>query len=255
MRGLKGKIAAVTGGASGIGEAVARRLTEEGAAVAILDRNLQGAERVAESLRCGGVKAIAVGVDVGNETEVEAAFEKVVKEYGCLDILVSNAGRYIAERDTKIEALDLATWDEVNRANYTGMFLACKHGIRTIKATAKKGSVVCTGSPTGMLGVTPTSTAYSSSKGGVHGLMRIMAVDYALDGIRVNAVVPGFTITPIVKELAADPEWLAFTTRSIPMRRGAQPEEIAAAIAFVASDDASYMTGSFVIVDGGLTAV
>ena len=135
------------------------------------------------------------------------------------------------------------------------MYLACKHGIRAIKATSKTGAVVLTGSPTGSFGVTPTSTAYSSSKGGVHGLMRILAVDYAPDGIRVNVVMPGFTLTPIVKDLAADPVWLEWNVKNIPMKRGAQPEEIGAAIAFVASDDASYMTGSFVVVDGGLTSV
>ena len=115
--------------------------------------------------------------------------------------------------------------------------------------------MVLTGSPTGMSGCTPGSIAYSSSKGGVHGLSRVMAVDYASDGIRVNVVVPGFTLTPIVRELVADPEGLRVAGQPIPLKRGAEPDEIAGAIAFLASDDASYMTGSFMFVDGGLTAV
>ncbi len=255
MRGLKGKVAAITGAGSGIGEAAARRLAEEGSAVAILDWNEGAAKRVAELIRKTGAKAIAVPVNVGDEAQVEAAFKTVLGEFGQLDIVVSNAGIYIADRDSKIENLDISAWEDINRVNFTGMYLACKHGIRAIKATSKTGAVVLTGSPTGSFGVTPTSTAYSSSKGGVHGLMRIMAVDYAPDGIRVNVVMPGFTLTPIVKDLAADPVWLEWNVKNIPMKRGAQPEEIGAAIAFVASDDASYMTGSFVVVDGGLTSV
>lgn len=255
MRGLKGKVAVVTGGGSGIGEAAARRFAEEGCKVAIFERNSEAGNRVAESIRKSGATAIAVTTDVGSEPQVETAYKATIKEFGQVNIVASNAGQYDAARDRKADELELAAWEDTNRSNYTGMFLVCKHGIRAIKATAQKGALVLTGSPTGLVGCTPTLTAYSSSKGGVHGLMRIMAADYALEGIRVNSVIPGFTITPIVKELAADPEWLAFTTRSIPLKRGAQPEEIAAAIVFVASDDASYMTGSFVVVDGGLTAI
>lgn len=255
MRGLKGKVAVVTGGGSGIGEAAARRFAEEGCRVAILERNADAGAAVAESIRKTGASAIAIATDVSSEPQVEAGYRAVLKEYGRVDIVASNAGLYDAVRDKKLEDLELAAWEDTNRVNYTGMYLVCRHGIRAIKATSKKGALVLTGSPTGMVGCTPTLTAYSASKGGVHGLMRVIAADYALDGIRVNSVIPGFTITPIVKELAADPEWLAFTTRAIPMKRGAQPEEIAAAIVFVASDDASYMTGSFIIVDGGLTAI
>ncbi len=255
MRGLKGKVAVVSGGGSGIGEAAARRFAEEGCKVAILERNGEAGQRVADAIRATGASAMAVTTDVGSETQVEAAYRAAIREFGQVDIVASNAGLYDAARDKKVDELELAAWDDTNRSNYTGMFLVCKHGVRAIKATAKTGAIVLTGSPTGLVGCTPTLTAYSASKGGVHALMRIMAADYALEGIRVNSVIPGFTITPIVKELAADPEWLAFTTRAIPLKRGAQPEEIAAAIVFVASDDASYMTGSFVVVDGGLTAI
>jgi NAD(P)-dependent dehydrogenase (short-subunit alcohol dehydrogenase family) len=255
LRGLKGKIAAVTGGGSGIGRGGAIRLGEEGCSVAVLDWNEQSAIAVADEIKKAGGKAIAVKVDVSNEAEVEAAFAKVVKEFGRLDILVSNAGIFTAERDGKVGDLPKAVWDEVVGVNLTGMFLTCKHGVNTIRKTAGKGAVVITGSPTGMYGVTPQSTAYSSSKGGVHGLARLMAIDYAPEGIRVNVVVLGFTLSPIVAELVADPKVLEPLVASIPLKRGAQPEELSGAIAFLASDDASYMTGSLMMVDGGMTAL
>ncbi len=255
MRGLKGKIAAVTGAGSGIGRAAALRLGEEGCLLAILDVNAASAEATAADIRTAGGQAIAITVDVSKEAEVEAAFGKVLEAYRRLDILVSNAGIFSATRDGKVHQLEQPVWDEIVGVNLTGMFLACKHGVEAIRATAKQGAVVITGSPTGILGVTPASIAYSSSKGGVHGMARVMAVDYAPEGIRVNVVVPGFTLSPIVAELVADPAVLEPLVRSIPLKRGAQPEELSGAIAFLASDDASYMTGSLMFVDGGLTAV
>ena len=255
MRGLSGKIAAVTGGGSGIGQAAALRLGEEGCKVAIIDRNAAAAEATAARIRDAGGTATAITADVGIETEIAAAFATVVATYGRLDILVANAGIFSATRDGQVHGLDKAVWDEIVGVNLTGMFLSCKHGVAAIRATAGTGAVVITGSPTGILGCTPGSIAYSSSKGGVHGLARVMAADYALDGIRVNVVVPGFTLSPIVHELVADPVVLATMVQSIPLRRGAQPAELAGAIAFLASDDASYMTGSLMFVDGGLSAV
>jgi NAD(P)-dependent dehydrogenase (short-subunit alcohol dehydrogenase family) len=254
MRGLKGKVVAVTGAGSGIGQAAAKRLGEEGCKVAVLDWNAAAGEASAAEIRQEGGEAVAIKVDVSQEPEVEAAFRQVVERFGRLDVLVSNAGIFSGERDGKVDGLPKSVWDEIVGVNLTGMYLSCKHGVAAIKATAKKGAVVLTGSPTGISGCTPASVAYSSSKGGVHGLSRVMAIDYALEGIRVNVVVPGFTLTPIVRELVADPKVLEWNVQNIPLKRGAQPEEIAGAIAFLASDDASYMTGSFMFVDGGLTA-
>lgn len=255
MRGLSGRIAAVTGGGSGIGQAGALRLGEEGCKVAVIDRNAAAAEATALRIREAGGAAAAIVADVAVETEIAAAFEAIVAMHGRLDILVANAGIFSAERDGRVHGLDKAVWDEIVGVNLTGMFLTCKHGVAAIRATARTGTVVITGSPTGILGCTPGSVAYSSSKGGVHGLARVMAVDYAQEGIRVNVVVPGFTLSPIVRELVADPAVLEPLLRAIPLHRGAQPEELAGAIAFLASDDASYMTGSLMFVDGGLTAV
>jgi NAD(P)-dependent dehydrogenase (short-subunit alcohol dehydrogenase family) len=255
MRGLKGKVAAVTGGGSGIGQAAAIRLAEEGCPVAILDRNKKGADATAKAARKAGVEAVAIEADVGSEDEVKAAFAKIKRKFGRLDVLVSNAGIFSAERDSKVDGLTKTVWDEIVGVNLTGMYLSCKHGVALIKATAGKGAVVITGSPTGMSGCTPANVAYGSSKGGVHGLSRVMAVDHAPEGIRVNVVVPGFTLTPIVRELVADPKVYEWQVQNIPLKRGAEPHEIAGAIAFLASDDASYMTGSFMFVDGGLTAI
>lgn len=255
MRGLKGKIAAVTGAGSGIGQAAAKRLAEEGCRVAILDRNGASAVGTAEAINSDGGEAMAVTVDVTDEAAVEAAFASILDRFGQLDILVSNAAIFSGERDGKVDALRKEVWDDIVGVNLTGMYLACKHGVAAIKRSAGKGAVVLTGSPTGMSGCTPANIAYGSSKGGVHGLSRIMAVDHAPEGIRVNVVVPGFTLTPIVRELVADPKVYEWQIQNIPLRRGAEPEEIAGAVAFLASDDASYMTGSFMFVDGGLTAI
>ncbi len=255
MRGLKGKIAAVTGAGSGIGQGAAERLGEEGCKVAVLDWNIDGARKTVEHIAKAGGEAIAIKVDVSNEAEVEDAFREIVEKFGRLDILVSNAGIFSGERDSKVDSLSKEVWDEIVGVNLTGMYLSCKHGVAAIKKTAGKGAVVLTGSPTGMSGCTPANIAYGSSKGGVHGLSRVMAVDHAPEGIRVNVVVPGFTLTPIVRELVADPKVYEWQIQNIPLRRGAEPNEIAGAVAFLASDDASYMTGSFMFVDGGLTAI
>jgi NAD(P)-dependent dehydrogenase (short-subunit alcohol dehydrogenase family) len=255
MRGLKGKVAAVTGAGSGIGQAAASRLAEEGCKVAIFDVNEAAAQATAEVIRGAGGTALPVRVDVSQEEQVEAGFRAVLAEFGALDILVSNAGIFSGERDRPVDKLPKSVWDEFVGVNLTGMYLACKHGVAAIKATAGKGAVVLTGSPTGMSGCTPANVAYGSSKGGVHALARVMAVDHAPDGIRVNVVVPGFTLSPLVRELVADPEVYKWQIQNIPLKRGAEPDEIAGAVAFLASDDASYMTGSFMFVDGGLTAI
>lgn len=255
MRGLTGKFAAVTGAGSGIGRAAALRLAEEGCNVAVLDWHEDKAAETAEHARGSGVQALAIKADVGREEEVAAAFARIRQVFGRLDVLVSNAGIFSAERDKPVDSLPKAVWDEIVGVNLTGMYLSCKHGVAMIKATAGKGAVVLTGSPTGMSGCTPANVAYGSSKGGVHALSRVMAVDHAPEGIRVNVVVPGFTLTPIVRELVADPKVYEWQVQNIPLKRGAEPEEIAGAIAFLASDDASYITGSFMFVDGGLTAI
>jgi len=255
MRGLRGKVAVVTGSGSGIGQAAAQRLAEEGCSVGILDRNAEAADATVAMIHAAGGQAVAAYADVRDEARVEAAYRKVLAAFGKLDFVCSNAAIFSSARDRTVDELPKEVWDDIVGVNLTGMYLTCKHGIRAIKATSGKGAVVLTGSPTGMSGCSPANIAYGSSKGGVHGLARVMAVDHAKDGIRVNVVIPGFTLTPIVRELVADPAVYAWQVSQIPLRRGAEPHELAGAIAFMLSDDASYMTGSFMIVDGGLTAI
>lgn len=255
MRGLKGKVAIVSGGGSGIGQAAALRLGEEGVKVGVFDIKADWAEKTAQMIRDAGSDAVACTVDIRHENQVEAAYKKVLDRFGQLDIVCSNAAIFSGARDRPVDELPKEVWDDMVGVNLTGMYLVCKHGVRAIKATSKKGAVVITGSPTGMSGCTPANVAYGSSKGGVHGLSRVMAVDHAKDNIRVNVVVPGFTLTPIVRELVEDPKVYEWQIKQIPLRRGAEPHEVAGAIAFLASDDAGYMTGSFMFVDGGLTAI
>ncbi len=255
MRGLKGKVAIVTGSGSGIGQAAAIRLAEEGCKVGVFDVKADWAAATVELIKKAGGEAVACTVDVREEAQVEAAYRTVPDRFTQLDIVCSNAAIFSGARDRPVDELPKEVWDEMVGVNLTGMYLTCKHGIRAIKATSKKGAVVLTGSPTGMSGCTPANVAYGSSKGGVHGLSRVMAVDHAKDNIRVNVVVPGFTLTPIVRELVADPKVYEWQINQIPLHRGAEPHEVAGAIAFLASDDAGYMTGSFMFVDGGLTAI
>jgi 3alpha(or 20beta)-hydroxysteroid dehydrogenase len=157
-------------------------------------------------------------------------------------------------RDTVVTDLDLETWQQCMDVNLTGMFLTCKYGIRAIQRSGG-GAVVITASPTGTHGCAPTFTAYSASKAGTFGLMRILAVDYAKHNIRVNAVLPGTTNSPLVMTLMENPATRAEFLSKMPMARAAEPREIANVIAFLASDEASYVTGAAWYADGGLTAI
>lgn len=249
---LSGKRAVVTGAGSGIGRAAAVRLAAEGARVAIVDRDFDRAVEVAENIAGRGGDAMAVQADVGNEKSVIDVFAQCRTRWEGLDILVSNAGVELAD-DAAVHDLELSAWERTLRTNLTGTFLACKHGIRLLMASGG-GSVVITGSPCGMYGKELGFHAYSASKGGVHGLARVMATEYAPKGIRVNVVVPGLIRTPLNTAFYENESLVEATLRSIPLQREGRAEEIAAAIAFLASDDASYAVGSLVMIDGGLTA-
>ena len=251
---LNGRRALVTGGGSGIGRAAALKLAAGGAKVAVLDVVLEAAQEVVDSIIAANGQALALFANVADEAQVADAVNKAEALFGGLDTVIANAGILLFGRDTVATDLDLETWKQCLDVNLTGMFLTCKHGLRALQRNGS-GSVVVTASPTGTHGCAPTLTAYSASKAGTLGLARILAIDYVKQNIRVNAVLPGTTSSPLVTTLMENPPTRAEFLSKIPMARPADPVEIANVIAFLASDEASYVTGAAWYADGGLTAI
>ena len=241
MKGLDGKRALVTGAARGIGRAIAERLAAEGTRVAGIDVDAVHTD-------------LAVQADVRDEDAVRAAFDRVAAAWGGLDVVVANAAVQLTGSDDRADRLDLDVWRETVDVNLTGAFLTAKHGARALLEDGG-GAIVCIGSPAGAFGIAPGLQAYAASKAGLIGLVRTMAADYSARGIRVNAVYPGITETPMNRWWIDDPAKRAEVLAPVPIGRAARAEEIAAVAAFLASDDASYVTGAVWTVDGGLTAV
>jgi NAD(P)-dependent dehydrogenase (short-subunit alcohol dehydrogenase family) len=249
-RRFEGRRALVTGAARGIGRATAERLAAEGARVAVLDIDGDGATATADAL---GEGAMALVADVAEEPAVERAFAAVGRAWGGLDVVVANAATQLIGRDARADRLDVEAWQRTVDVNLTGVFLTVKHAARAMLAN-RGGAIVCTGSPAGHHGLAPGLDAYSATKAGVSGLVRVTAIDFAGDGIRVNGVLPGITETPMNDWWLDDAKARAETVARIPLGRPARPAEIAAVIAFLASDEAVYVTGALWSVDGGLTA-
>lgn len=242
MRGLAGKVFVVSGASGGIGLATARRLLEEGAHVVSLDTREASADGV-EALRC----------DVRNEAEVADCFARISQKHQRINGIVSNAAVYFREREAQIHELSFETWRDTLDVNLTGAFFFCKHGVRALRAGGK-GSVVVVGSPNGQYGCNPGSIAYSTSKAGLYGMARLMAIDYARDGIRVNLVLPGYIPTGLNTSMTSNKAVHEATMAMLPTGTAGTPDEVAASIAFLLSDDAAYITGAGLYVDGGLTA-
>jgi NAD(P)-dependent dehydrogenase (short-subunit alcohol dehydrogenase family) len=246
--------ALVTGAARGIGRAVAQRMARDGGRVALVD--VDGAELgvAAGLVRDAGGDPLELVCDVSDEEAVAGAFAAATDRFGGLDVVVPNAAVQLRGRDDRADRLDAEVWRRTLEVNLTGAFLTAKHGARALLAGAG-GAIVCTASPAGLYGIARGMEAYSASKAGLYGLVRVMAIDYAHDGVRVNGVLPGITETPMNSWWTEDAELRRDAVAAIPLGRPARAEEIAAVIAFLASEEASYVTGALWTVDGGLTAV
>jgi NAD(P)-dependent dehydrogenase (short-subunit alcohol dehydrogenase family) len=245
---LAGKVAVVTGGASGIGLATARRFAAEGATVVIADFNpVSGAAAAAE------VEGLFVQVDVTDEAQVDALFATANETYGSVDIAFNNAGISPPDDDS-IETTELPAWQNVQDVNLKSVYLCCRAALRYMVAQ-QSGSIINTASFVAVLGSATSQISYTASKGGVLAMSRELGVQFARQGIRVNALCPGPVNTPLLQELfAKDEERAQRRLVHIPKGRFAEPEELAAAVAFLASDDSSFITGSTFLVDGGISA-
>jgi NAD(P)-dependent dehydrogenase (short-subunit alcohol dehydrogenase family) len=249
MRRLEGRVAMVTGSASGIGLATVERLSSEGAVAVVSDVQDDAGERAAAAIRDGGGEAMYVHLDVTDEEGWRSAVEQVVAERGRLDILVNNAG--LGDLAT-IEETSLGDWERTIAIDQTGVFLGMKCCAEALKASGH-GSVINISSIFGTSGGFGTSPAYHAAKGAVRTLTKNVALHWATEGVRVNSVHPGFIRTPILDQAKGTDVWNAMTA-STPMGRLGEPEEIAAAVAYLASDDASFVTGLELYVDGGYIA-
>ena len=244
---LDGRVAVVTGGASGIGLATIRRFHQEGARVVVAD--VDGDAAAAAAAEVGG---LAIQVDVTDSDGVEAMFQRTVDELGSVDVAFNNAGISPPDDDS-ILVTGLEAWQRVQEVNLTSVFLCCKHVIPHMQRQGR-GSIINTASFVATLGAATSQISYTASKGGVLAMSRELGVEFARQGIRVNALCPGPVNTPLLQELfAKDPERAQRRLVHVPMGRFAEPEEIAAAVAFLASDDASFMTAAQFVVDGGIT--
>lgn len=245
---LAGRVAVITGGASGIGLATAKRLAAEGAKVVIGDVDPTSGQAAAES-----VDGLFVQVDVTDKEQVDALFDTAASTYGSVDIAFNNAGISPPDDDS-IETTELDAWDRVQLVNLTSVYLCSRAALRHM-VPAGKGSIINTASFVAVLGSATSQISYTASKGGVLAMSRELGVQFARQGIRVNALCPGPVNTPLLKELfAKDPERAARRLIHVPVGRFAEPDELAAAVAFLASDDASFITASTFLVDGGISA-
>jgi NAD(P)-dependent dehydrogenase (short-subunit alcohol dehydrogenase family) len=245
---LAGKVAVITGGASGIGYATARRLSAEGAIVVIGDMDVVAGEKVAAEV--GG---LFVKVNVTEEDQVDNLFNTAYKVYGSVDIAFNNAGISPPDDDS-IETTELPAWQKVQDVNLKSVYLCCRSALRHM-VRQQSGSIINTASFVAVMGSATSQISYTASKGGVLAMSRELGVQFARQGIRVNALCPGPADTPLLQELfAKDPERAQRRLVHIPIGRFAKPEELAAAVAFLASDDSSFITGSTFLVDGGISA-
>jgi NAD(P)-dependent dehydrogenase (short-subunit alcohol dehydrogenase family) len=241
------RVAVVTGAASGIGLASSRRLAAEGATVVVVDTNAEAGQALAEEL--GGMY---VAADVTSPEDNERVYAQTVETYGRVDVAFHNAGISPPDDDSILNT-GLDAWHRVQEVNLTSVYLGCKAVLPHMQQ-ARRGSIINTASFVASLGAATSQISYTASKGGVLAMTRELGVQFAREGIRVNALSPGPVATPLLMDLfASDPERAQRRLVHVPMGRFAQPQEIAAAVAFLASDDSSFITAANFLVDGGIT--
>jgi NAD(P)-dependent dehydrogenase (short-subunit alcohol dehydrogenase family) len=249
---LAGRTALITGAASGIGRETAHLFAGEGANVVVADRDAEAARVTAQAIADAGGRAHAVTVDVSQAAAMAAAVAEAERVYGALHVLFNNAGIFPDEDGLPVDTPE-TVWERVIDVNLKGVFLGCKFGIPAL-LRAGGGSIINTASFVAVVGAATAQIAYTASKGGVLAMTREIAVAYAKQGIRANALCPGPVDTPLLQQLLADPAARARRLVHVPMGRLAQAGEIARAVLFLASDESSYVNGATFLVDGGITA-
>jgi NAD(P)-dependent dehydrogenase (short-subunit alcohol dehydrogenase family) len=250
--GLTGKTALITGAGSGIGRATALLMAGQGAHVVVCERDGDSGRQTVELVEREGGRALLAIADVSDDAAVKGAVELAMRETGGLHVLFNNAGIFPDGDGSPVDT-PLDIWQWVIDVNLKGVFLGCKHGIPAMLESGG-GSIINTASFVAVVGAATSQIAYTASKGGVLAMTREIAVEYARQGIRANALCPGPVSTPLLEEFLSDPEKRARRLVHIPMGRLAEADEIARAVLYLASPDSSYVTGTTFLVDGGITA-
>ncbi|MEK7763742.1 MAG: SDR family oxidoreductase [Nitrospirota bacterium] len=249
MNRLQGKVAIITGGNAGIGEAIAKAFVREGASVVITGRRQKELDRVVNDIMKEQGKAFAVAGSVTDELHVQETVRQTVRQFGQLDILVNNAG--VGDFGKRLHEIDDATWTQVFDVNLTGVFRMTRAVLPQMLKQGK-GAIVNISSIASVIGL-PSLPVYAASKGGLDALTRALAVDYAKDGIRCNVVNPGLIDTPMAAPLMSNSELLDPILSHYPIRRAGKPEEVANMVLYLVSDEATWVTGGTFPIDGGMT--